>query len=287
MAQNIFLPSDHALAAGRADTVDLTVGGQQGAMTDPLHWFHNDNYVKQRVIPFVLRTPTAWRWCPNGANLAKQFKALVELHSISITGIDISHTSNFVETELNNTEMLDVLTKVTRSRSTPTHQYIEKAGKPITKLHTNWQIDLGQDPETGKPGINRYPAYIDAGRPALTPEMKTAAILYVEPSANMAGVVDAVLCYNMAPKLTPNQLQSVKQADLEIVRLDIEYTATSQIGDGIMELARFHLNSINTAGYAPHALAAAFDSIDPALTDEAGTNGWTTAPNALAAALGG
>lgn len=282
----VLLDSEHSLSQGSTRAIDLSIGGQQGALKDPANWVSNANYVKPRMIPVLLQAPGAMKYLPDGESRIKMLKALVELHATSITGIDSSLTVEMAETALSNAgEMMESVTKVSRARSVPVFSYPEKFGKPIYIFFRDWIVDLLQDPDTGHPGIIRYEAYQNAEYPELLADMISMAVLFIEANENLTSINDAWLCTNMMPKGIVNTASRVIGEALETVQHEVEFSAVTQVGDSVNELALDYINSLNKSGYAPRALQRHIEKISPDVADDATPVGYRPGVKAVADAI--
>lgn len=258
-----FLDSNNILADGDNGVIDPRIGGQMGHKRDTSYWFHQSMYVKQPIQAFVLSTPTAFRFLPDGATLAAMLKSLVEKHATSITGLNRTLTVESDEKPAGmSNEMMETPLRVTRERSTPTFAFPELDGKPVTRLHEYWIEMLIYDPESRGPGISGVQAYRDEGAPHITPDMRSMTVLFVEPTHNRMRVNNAYLCSNMYPTTVPNSNDDEKAATPEAPIIEIPYTALTSVKN-IRSLAQAFLDAQNKDGLHPSAIGLAVDPEAP------------------------
>lgn len=283
MAERL-LGADHSLTNGKSRAIDLSLGGQQGLKRDNTNWVSGTPYTKQKLIPTLLRAPGAFRWLPDGADRVRILKALIELHSKSITGLNSSLTVDVGETVVNNTEMMQTVTKTSRERSSPSHTFTEVYGKAVTTFFKEWIVELLQDPESGHPGIAGRAEYIAAGSPPLLADMVSASVLYYEPNPERSAVQgEAYLCVNMFPLGVTDEAQSVKGEGNELQDVEITFSALTTIGRPVSLLAKAQLDALNKEGVAVNALSLAETEI--AADVAAAVGGYASGVNALAETL--
>lgn len=285
MAQ-LLLPGDSSLTAGTARGAILTVGGQNGHMTDSVHWDSTEDYLKPQMITVVMAAPEGFKYLPDGKQRTAFLKAMVERWAHQITGVNTSLTNEPVESVVNNTEFFEQTARIARERTRPVVSVYEKRGKVVKTLIMDWMTYLGQDPETGKAGIIRLQSYRDAGSPELTPKMKTMACLFFEADETMTRVIDAVLSVNMFPQGVVNEMQMVKGQALELLQHDLEFSAHSRVGPPVIALAQAYLDDLNLDGFSPQDAPAFMSEIAPELTDEANPVGYSAHVSDIANALG-
>lgn len=280
----VLLPDDHVLSSG-ARAVDLTIGGQNGAMSNPANWTSAAYYTRQKLHQVLIQAPKALKYLPDGESLKKQLKAAIEMHPRSISGINQSLTVETNDTIIGNDgQVFQVPINVNREPSAPNFVWDELEGKPFTRLFRRIVVDLIMDPQTNKPGLLRYQSYTDAGRPEILPVDYTMVVLFIEPNKSMTGVVDAYLCANMFPLGIPDETLKEMGGANEQLEVALDFAAWTQVGDAVDEMAKNYLDSINVLGYAPSALAPFVAAIEPSLRDETlGPNGsYTNAVKAVA-----
>lgn len=231
--------------------VDLRNGGQQGSATDLTSYVSNSSYVKRNLIALLIEAPRGFDDLENGDLYKSTLKALVELHPKSIEGLQQSLTVDHAENAVGGGgEMQEDFTNVTRTRSTPTFVWNEKYGKPVTYFLRNWITGLIMDP------ITKYPTVVSKGLRSLQdllPDYTGMTVLFFEPDPTHTKVLEAWLCTNMRPKTTGDITgrRDLTQAN-ETQDLSIEFTALTQVGLGVTQLAQRLLNSMNLTGLNPN-----------------------------------
>lgn len=252
--------------------LDLEFGGQEGYSPrlgyidedgkNYSEWISNHKYVSKNVIAVVLQTPRFFDYMPEPQKWVKTFKSLMELHSKSIEGLQAGLTAEFSEHAVGGAgEMQEELTNVTRARSTITHNFEEKAGKPINRFLTDWIRYGMMDPDTKHALIGTLSDFDSAE--LYTPDYYTATVLYFEPDITGRTVVEAWLCTNMAPK---SNGEVVGKRDLvtggEVKEMPIEFTSLSMYNQSVRKLAQNILDEMTTIKTDPNNLPA-FVSEDP------------------------
>ena len=228
---------------------------------------------------------------PDGDSLAAQLKALIELHPLSIGGLNQTITNNFDEKNLGNSgEVMQSHVRTVRERSNPTFTFAELDGKPITRLMRYWTHMLLQDEESSVPGIVGEDLYQAAGSPLLTPDMKSMTVMFIEPTHNRASVNAVYLCSNMMPITITDEITSTKGEDSESPTVEIAFTAITQV-TGMETLAVAYIESLDKNGYSPAALGSMVqDIIDgghasgiaPVVQDENSPGAYRTGVDSLA-----
>jgi len=216
-------------------------------------WISNHKYISKNVIAVVLQTPRFFDFMPDPQKWITTFKSLIELHSKSIEGLTSGLTVEYSEHAVGGAgEMQEEVTNVTRARSTITHTFEEKAGKPINRFLTDW-IRYGlMDPDTKHALIGTMANWKDE---LYTPEYYTATILYMETDITNRHIVEAWLCTNMAPK---SNGEVVGKRDLsaggEAKEMAIEFTSITMYNEPVRRLAQNLLDEMTTIKVDPHQL---------------------------------
>jgi hypothetical protein len=253
--------------------LDLEFGGQNGwsprlGYIDPSdgknysEWISSAKYVSKNVIAVVLQTPRFFDYMPDPQKWSKTLKSLLELHSKSIDGLQAGLSVEYAESPVGGAgEMQEDLTNVTRARSTVTHTFEEKVGKPINRFLTNW-IRYGlMDPDTKHALIGTLSSF--DSKELFTPDFYTASVLYFEPDITGRTIVEAWLCTNMAPK---SNGEVVGKRDLttggETKEMSIEFTSITMYNQAVRQLAQNILTGMTTIKTDPHNLPL-FVSTDP------------------------
>lgn len=267
----------NALAVGGSNTnnekmLNLEFGGQEGWSPrvgyidddgkNYSEWISNHKYVSKNVIAIVLQTPRFFDYMPDPQKWVSTFKSLMELHSKSIEGLQSGLTAEFSEHAVGGAgEMQEEITNVTRARTTITHTFEEKAGKPINRFLHDWITYGMMDPDTKHALIGTLSEFDT--KELYTPDYYTASILYLEPDITGRNVVEAWLCTNMAPK---SDGEVIGKRDLvtggEVREMAIEWTSLTMHNQAVRQLAQKMLDSMTTIKTNPNDLPM-FVSEDP------------------------
>jgi hypothetical protein len=272
MAQQVILPGSNVLSKN-SYVVDGTLGGQQGAMNNPLNWESSMYHTKQKLIAVLIQAPRGFKYLPNGDYLKRLLKAAIETHCTAINGLNQTTTMEVEETVQGyGGEVMQTPTLVTRARSEPAITIPELEGKPFTKLFRTIQTKLVMEPGTTHPGVVAEAAWQDAGSPPLTPADRSFITLFIEPNRTLTGVESAYLCANMMPLEVPEEITKEVGTANEITQLEVTFTAFTLTNDLVKQMAKEYLDSINKNGYAPDALTPFVSEIEPALRNDALSN---------------
>jgi hypothetical protein len=177
------------------------LGGGVGKNTYS-EWINNTAYVKRNIIPFVLQTPKFFELMGGKKKrLQETYIALFETQAETIDGLQ---STVAIETDEHIVgaagEMQEEIIKATRTRSTVSYTFREKAGKPINRF-LDFIIRYGQmDPDTQRPLVTKLSTYNGTNNGLYTPDMYSGTILFVEPDFAHKKVQEAWLCTNMFPK---------------------------------------------------------------------------------------
>jgi len=261
--------SDSVLAAGtayagHAPVANLKNGGQNGHLasigrvvggTNYDEWISNQAYVKQNLIPIVLRYPKAFDYMPNPQLWIDTYNSLMTLHPLTIDGLQSGLTVDFDEHAIGGAgEVQEEFTKVSRARTSITNTYKEKAGKSITKFSDMVIRYLYSDPDVEKPLISNLPKYNAdiANIKMYTPEYYTATHLYIEPDITQKYVIDAWLCTNVMIKGTGDR---TGKRDIHSARetqdLSMELTSITMNNEAVLKLADSMLSNLKVLDANP------------------------------------
>ncbi|MGE3593014.1 MAG: hypothetical protein AB7G52_11070 [Arcobacter sp.] len=271
--------------AGHGPALNLTYGGQNGFMpriglTGPdgksyEEWISNHAYIKKNIIPVVIRYPKFMDFMPDKEKWIATYKALIELHPLTIDGLTSGLTVEFDEHPIGGAgEMQEELTDVKRARSTVTMTFKEKAGKAIQKF-LDYVIRYGMmDPDTKKPLVTRYMENIEAVGGMYTPDYYTGTVLFIEPDTTHKVVVDAWLCSNMAPKSNGDRTgkRDIRSAG-EAPELSIEWTSITMNNEAVLNMADKVLKDLTIINKVPD-LDLVLPSTEVDATVKAGATGF-------------
>ena len=233
-------------------SVDIRIGGQNGAMTDFRGFVSNAAYVRKPVICILLEAPRGFRDLGDEEIWIGTLKSLVELHPRSIEGLNRTLTADFASTPVGGAgEEQEDWSDSKRARSTPTFSWVDKYGLVINQFFEAWITGLLGDPITKYPTVISNP---NGRRPTdLLPDYRSATMIFIEPDPTHTNVQRAWLCCNMMPKTAGDAIGS---RDLtqggQLAEYSIEFTAMTQSGAGVNELAKTILEMLDLNGMNPN-----------------------------------
>lgn len=249
---DLFLNTSGVEDGQEAPMTNLKHGGQHGHSMDIGNYISNASYVSKPVIAFLMEAPRGFRVMENGEKLVEALKAIIELHSETIEGLNASVSVEYSDTPVGGSnEIQQDVINVMRERSTPTHTITEKYGESVTNFLLNgWVYPLLGDPETKYPRIV-YQEGVNVED--LLPDFTSATVLYVEPDPTGRKAQKAWLVTNMKPS---SEIEVVgnkdKRAGGETRQISIEFTGIQQVGVGVLKLAQKKLDEANLAGANPY-----------------------------------
>lgn len=263
--------------AGSNPTMDLSKGGQNGYVAqigvigkDSKHydaWISNQAYVKRNIIPVVLSYPKFFDFLTDKEKFISAYKALIELHPLTIDGLSSGLTVEVDEHAVGGAgEMQEEITNVLRTRSTLSFTFKEKAGKSIQKF-LDFMIRYGyMDPDAKKPLVAEFISNMDKIGGAYTPDYYTGTVIFIEPDALHKDVVDAWLCTNMFFKSNGDRTgkRDIHTAG-EAPELTIESSAITMNNEAVLVLASDILAKLTIIKDVPD-----FDMATPSGSIEAG-----------------
>ncbi len=231
--------------------LDVSKTGYQGYAPDLTNWVSNQAHLEGgQMICLLVEPPKMFTVLPNSPKWIASLKSLFETHARNIDGMNAGLKVDTDEHAVGGGgEMHQEFTNVTRERSQPKFQFIEKYGRPIQTLLDYW-IRYGiMDPET------KY-ALLGSMKKAEVKDMLadwfTATCLFIVPDPLHKSVDKAWLTTNMAPLGTgeitgKRDLTSAKS----ILTLDVEFSGISTVGFGVNSFAQNVLDKINTLNADP------------------------------------
>jgi len=267
--------------AGHSPMLNLINGGQNGHMAnigrvgqDGLNydeWISNQAYVRQNVIPMVLKYPKAFDLMPDKQLWIDTYNSLMTLHPLTIDGLTSGLTVEFDEHAIGGAgEMQEEFTKVSRARSTISNTYKEKAGKAIIKFNDMLIRYLYSDPDVEKPLIANITKDTFGGM--YTPDYYTATHLYIEPDILQRNVVDAWLCTNVMIKGTGDRLGKRDiHSPRETQDVTMELTSITMNNEAVLQLADTMLSQLNIINANPEIdMVVPQSKIEAALDNKGG-----------------
>ena len=263
--------------AGSAPALEIGRGGQFGYMprfgkidSDGKvyeEWVNNHLYIKQNVIPIVLRYPKLYDFMPDKAYWIRGYKAMLEDHPLTIEGLTSGLTVETDEEAVGGGgEFMEEITDVKRERTQLSFTIPDKAGKAIQKF-IDATIRYGmKDPDTKKPLVSQFFNTLnDVG--IYTPDFYTGMCMFIEPDVTQQVVVDAWLCFNMFPKGTGERTgrRDLKSPG-EKNNLSIQFTSITMNNEATQIFAQKLLDQLTVLKKIPDTdLLTPTDRIDPSV----------------------
>jgi len=185
-----------------AKLLDLTLGGSNGNIpiigkldkggVNVEAWVSNHAYVSQDIIAVVMKTPLFFDFMPSPEKWKQTWKALFEVHPISITGLNSGLSVETEEEELGGIgEFQETIRDTKKARTTLTIEVKEKMNKSIQKFIDHC-IRYGQkDYITKKPLVSDFIDDLNLIAGGYTPDYYTGTVLFIEPGVTRKDVVDA------------------------------------------------------------------------------------------------
>ncbi len=248
---NALLGSQAFAADKPSQMLDLTYGGQFGWAPDYTQWVSNQAYIRRNLICILLEAPRFFQLMPNPSVWVQTLKSLVELHAISIEGMNATVEVEFAEHNVGGAgEIQQEIADAKRTRSDPTFTFIEKYGLPIQTFLQQW-ISYGMmDPDTKTALV----ATLGGSAPTdLLADFTSMSCLFIEPDPTHTSVVKSWVTTNMMPKTTG---EIIGKRDLnsasELLTLAINFSALSQFNLGTNVFAQSILTSINQTNANPY-----------------------------------
>ncbi len=255
------LQNNQAYAAGRQNPMlDLTKGGQMGYAPDYTQWVSNQSYIRRNLFCMLLEAPRGFNFLQNGDKYIGVLKSLVELHALSIDGLNAGLEVETSETPVGGGgQRMQHFTNVTEAQSNPVFRFDEKYGMPVASFFRNWITHLMMDPHSKVANIGT----LSGNKPTdMLADMYSATMIFIEPDPTHTKVVKSWLCTNMFPTGTG---EIVGRRDLtaagEQTTYDITFTALTQFGLGVDQFAQSLLNGINITGANPYLRPAFISEI--------------------------
>lgn len=259
--------------------LDLGRGGQHGYSTRPDEWISNQAYVQQHLTFIVLETPRFFEKMPDSAKWIQTCKSIFEQHAISISGYNAALTADFEEHAFGGAgEMQQEVTNVTRARTEPVFEVVEKYGRPVQNFLEIWMTYGMMDPETKYAMMGTLS---DIPPDALADWFTMSGLAFETDPLNQK-VNKAWITTNMMPKGTGDIVgKRDLRAAKEILTLSVEMTGMSQYGAGPRAFAQSLLDKMNRTNANPILRPAFIDKITPDL-EAATVGGYKEGMDALA-----
>jgi len=230
--------------------LDLKFGGQQGWAPNLTEWVSNQAYVSRPLVCIMLEAPKMFSAMPDSQKWISSLKALFELHARSIDGFNAGLKVDVEEHAIGGAgEQQQEIVNVTRERSQPKFQFIEKYGRPIQTLFDYWIRYGMMDPDT------KFALLGGMGKTEvkdLLADWYSATCLFMVPDPLHKKVDKAWITTNMFP-LSNGDITAKRDltTSQEMLTLDIEFSGISQFGLGVNQFAQNILDNINTLNADP------------------------------------
>ena len=244
-----------------APMLDLDYGGQFGWAPSLAEWVSTQAYISRDVVCFVLEAPKFFQLMPNPEKWVSALKALMEVHTITIEGLNMGLTVDTEEHPFGGAgEMMEEYTNVTRARSQVTTTVRDKYGLPIANFLRDW-ISYGlMDADTKYALIGTRP---DAPEDMLA-DWYSMTCLFTEPDPTHRRPLKTWIGTGMFPKNTGDIIgRKDKVGGGQGQETTIEWTGIYQSGIGPNKLAQKLLDSVNFVGANPYTRAAFVDDVHP------------------------
>ena len=255
------LLENKAFSRGRtAYMVDPRNGGQHGYAPDLRSWISNAAYVQHHTFCILLEAPRFFRFMNEQDVHVGTLRAMLELHSRSIEGLNSTVTAEFAGTPVGGAgEEQEELVDMKRAPSKPVHTLHEKAGRPFQNFLEFWMTYGGMDPASKVANVGT----LAGNRPTdMLPDEYTATCLYIEPDPLHRKVMKSWLCTNMFPRSTGDITgRRDLTSAMPLLELGVEFTALTQIGLGVDTLAQKIMDTINVTNANPNLRAAFIQEI--------------------------
>lgn len=243
--------SNRAWARGsNAPMVDLKYGGQMGYAPQYAEWVNNAAGVRKNLIPLLLDYPRGFDYLPEKMEWIKTLRQLVEVHSLSITGVNatltVATTGNPVGGD--SQQQLDP-TNVTMEPTNISMRWNDKYGFPISKFWSQYIRLLIMDPQTKVAGVST----LGANKPGdMLPDMRSFSMALIEPDPQHNKVVRSWVVTNLFPQGSGEIIGSRDlTADGEVPSIDISFGGIAQFGFGVDVFCQQLLDGIDITGANP------------------------------------
>lgn len=266
---------------GRSAMVDIRKGGSNGPAPDYAAYVTNSAYVRRNIIAILIEAPRGFQDLEDPDYWVSTLKNLVELAPKTIEGLSQTLTVEHIENPFGGAgEVQQDISNVTRQRSAPQFTWNEKYGKAVASFLNGWVLNLIMDPDT------KYPRVVkNTDKPAdLLPDYTGMTVLFIEPDPTHTKVITAWLSTNMRPTGTVAEISGSRDitAALQGADYSVEFTALTQIGEGVNSFAQEILDNMTLTGANPSLQEAFVREIDAEV--EAADTGYANRVEKMASA---
>jgi hypothetical protein len=254
------LANTTAYAHGHAaPMVDLQNGGQMGFSPDLAGWVSNQTYVRRNLICLLVEAPKGFNLLPDPQSWISTLRALVELHPLSIDGLNAGLEVEFASNPVGGGgQVQEDFTDVKETQSVPVFRWNEKYGMPVAAFFRGWITNLMMDPNSKVANVATL-----ANKPAdMLSDQTAATMIFIEPDPTFQYVVKSWLVTNMMPKGTGEVVgrRDLTQAS-DATTYDITFTGIAQFGVGVDAFAQTLLSAISLTGANPQNRPAFVNAI--------------------------
>lgn len=255
-----------AYGRGRnAPMIDLQYG-HGGHMPDWPAYISNTPYVRRNLIIRVLAGPRGFNYLPEPEKWFQALKAILEIHPESVEGFNAQLEIEVRDTSYGGAgERQESVANVTRARTEPVFNFVEKYGRPFSTFFERWTTELLMDPNTKYPNVitrvSTRGQNID-----LLPDFTSATIIAFEPDPTFTKIDKAWLVADLKPKqsLVPVEGKRDIHNGGDLNEFSINMTGIAMMGVGVDMVAQSLLDTMR--GVATNPLN------QPAFTDRADGN---------------
>lgn len=246
---------------GRQAMVDIRKGGQNGLAPDYSAYVSSAAYVRRNLIAILIEAPRGFQDLENPDYWVSTLKNLVELAPKSIEGLQQTLSVEHIDNPFGGAgEIQQDISNVTRARSSPSFTWNEKYGKSVAAFLNGWVLNLIMDPET------KYPRVVNnSEKPTdLLPDYTGMTVLFMEPDPTGTKVITAWLSTNMRPNDQVAEITGRRDitAAMEGQDYSVEFTALTQVGEGVNTFAQELLDNMTMTGANPNLQEAFVKEID-------------------------
>lgn len=291
---NEYLNPDDSNPASTTDlpTIDIRNGGQWGALpilggvengVNINQWLHEQQYLRNDLIPIVLSVPKGFELLPNANQWKQAAKAMLEVHAKTIDGLDSSLTVDKVEKDLglSGAKFAEVA-NVTRATSTVSITVEERYGNPFEILLDVWIRVLLRDPDLQAPLITRIATAENLPK-VWSPEWSTMSAIFIEPDVLLRKPIRAFLVSNMFPNGNPELLgKKDKSASREgkVITIELGGWAIPSTNNRVMKLANEILTNLKLYELNPDDILLPIAKGDESLAEVVGEDIYYDSTNA-------
>lgn len=256
----------HNLAYGGQGGHLLALGRKGGDGVNYAEWINSAPYMSTNVIAIVEHYPKGFDLLPNSDVWIAEYKAMIELHPLDISGLDFSLAVETGEIELggDGAKFTEILS-ISRNQSAVSFAYNEMANKTITKFMDKLYRYIIRDPDTNHPLVRNYVTDIDTIGGIYGPEYRSGTVMFIEPDALQRKVVDALRMINFQYTNAPERtMKKVRTGAGEFLEVSLEATGISRSDESVLALAQIYLDRMNVLDLTPDVdlTIPAEDSVD-------------------------